>query len=96
MATLFGDSAGSLTNRQKDRHQVRVGTDNQEKIPVGDADNVSDHAKGGNDALIGGINSQCGTVSDDPRGDALTVSGSTGGSDIVDDEWKLRAIAESW
>jgi hypothetical protein len=95
MATLLGDSAESLTNKQKGRHQIR-GTDNQEKIPVGDADNISDHAKGGNDARIGGINTECGTVSDDPRGDALTLSDSTGGGDIVDDEWKLRAIAESW
>jgi hypothetical protein len=96
MATLFGDSAGSLTNRQEGRHQFRVGTDNQEKIPVGDADNISDYAKGDNDALIGGMNTECGTVSDGPRGDAFTMSGSAGGSDIVDDEWRLRAIAESW
>lgn len=82
MATFLGDSAGSLTDAQKRRRRILVGTDS--------------HAKGGRDALIGGINTECRRVSNDPRGDAVTTSGSASGSDVGYDEWKLRAVAESW
>jgi hypothetical protein len=84
MATIFGDTSGSLTGTQKGKNQILVGIDNQDNTLVGDADTITDHAKGGNDTLIGGSNSDSGDVSNNLRGDAFTMSGfARGGNDTL-------------
>src|SRR5262245_645618 len=87
MATLFGDTSGSLSGTQKGKHQDLVGTDNESNFLVGDAgESITDHARGGNDTLTGGNNSGDGGNNGGPGavvntlyGDANTMQGFAGG-----------------
>ena len=84
MATIFGDTSGSLTGTQKGKDQILVGVDNQDNTLVGDANTITDHAKRASDTLIGGNNSGVDSIENDLFGDAFTMSGfAHGGNDIV-------------
>ena len=57
MATLFGDTSGTLSRSQKGKHQVLIGTDDEDNFLFGDAGvSIIDFARGGNDTLTGGDN----------------------------------------
>jgi hypothetical protein len=80
MATLFGDTSGTLSGKQKGKHQVLIGTDDEDNLLFGDAGvSIIDSAKGGNDTLTGGDNSGSGTASNALFGDAQIMSGSARG-----------------
>ena len=85
MATLFGDTSGSLSGRQKGKHQDLVGLNNEDSTLVGDAgESITDSARGGNDTLIGGNNSGSGIVTNLLIGDASVMNGSAqGGNDTL-------------
>lgn len=65
MATIFGDTSGSLTGTQKGKVQILLGVDNQDNTLVGDADTITHHAKGGSDILTGGSNSGVDPIEND-------------------------------
>jgi hypothetical protein len=57
MSTLFGDTSGTLSDSQKGKHQVLIGTDDETNFIFGDAgESLIDSARGGNDSLTGGDN----------------------------------------
>ncbi len=54
MSTLYGDvfgESGTLSGEEIGKHQVLIGTDNQDNFIFGDAYTITDSARGGNDAL---------------------------------------------
>ena len=55
MATLYGDTSGTLSGQDKGKNQNLVGTDNVSNLIVGDAGvDITDSARGGSDTLTGG------------------------------------------
>ena len=68
MATLYGDTSGTLSGKQKGAAQVLVGTDDENNSLFGDAGvSITNSAKGSDDTLTGGDNSGSGTVSNTLR-----------------------------
>jgi len=62
MATLFGDTSETLSDSQKGKHQVLIGTDEFDNLIFGDAGvSIIDSARGGNDTLTGAENASFGT-----------------------------------
>jgi len=57
MAIKFGDTSGTLSEHTKAHNQTLNGDDNQSNELYGDSHALTDHAKGGDDTLIGGNNS---------------------------------------
>jgi len=85
MATLYGDTSGTLSGKQKGAAQVLVGTDDENNSLFGDAGvSIIDSAQGGNDTLTGGDSTAGGFVFNRLFGDAETMSGSAkGGNDTL-------------
>jgi hypothetical protein len=62
MTTLFGDTSETLSDSQKGKHQVLIGTDEFDNLIFGDAGvSIIDSARGGNDTLTGAENASFGT-----------------------------------
>jgi hypothetical protein len=82
MATLFGDTSGTLSDKEKGAAQVLVGTNDENNLLFGDAGvSLIDSARGGNDELIGGDNSGSGFVDNLLIGDAGEMLDSARGGD---------------
>ena len=89
MSTIFGDQSDpsipeTLSGKQHGKNQTLTGIDNEANTLVGDVDTITDKAKGGNDDLTGGNNSNVSFLSNTLAGDAITMSGSArGGNDTL-------------
>jgi hypothetical protein len=82
MATLYGDTLGSLTNKQRGASQTLLGVADENNAIYGDAGMaITDSARGGGDILAGGDNTSTLSFSNDLFGDANTISGEGEGGD---------------
>jgi hypothetical protein len=78
MTTIYGDPYLNpiLSGKQHGKNQTLVGIDNQDNTLIGDVDTITDHAKGGNDVLIGGNNTGSGVITNGLLGDANVMPAS--------------------
>ena len=76
MATIYGDTAGTLEARAKG--QILIGIDGKTNIIYGDSLNI-ENSTGGNDVLIGGKDNSNNFL----YGDAETMTNSRGGNDAI-------------
>jgi hypothetical protein len=85
MATLVGDTPGSLVNNQRGDDQTLSGSDDENNEGFGDAaGSIRDDARGGDDVLVGGTIHFGGSFRNVFFGDSEILSGSArGGNDSL-------------